>query len=207
MTILNFVWCFQFSTVFSKNQHLINLCTCDKISVVMGMKLPKRKSPRMAGFDYSTNTAYFITICTDKKQKILCDFVGDGVYDIPQTNLTVYGKIVQKHIEKMSSQYDNIHIDNYVIMPNHIHMIIKITEQFENRNILNGSSQAPTPTNAIIPKFVSLFKRYCNRECGKNIWQRSFHDHIIRGEKDYRKIYEYISSNPSLWQEDKFYSD
>ena len=171
------------------------------------MKLPKRKSPRMVGFDYSTNAAYFITICTDKKQKILCDFVGDGVYDIPTTNLSDCGKIVKKYIEQMQSKYDNVCIDNYVIMPNHIHLIIMVSEPCSNENNLYGSSQAPTPTNAIIPKFVSLFKRYCNREYGKNIWQRSFHDHIIRDERDYRKIYEYISSNPARWQEDKFYID
>lgn len=84
------------------------------------MELPKRKSPRMVGFDYSTNAAYFITICADKKQKILCDFVGDGVYDIPTTNLSDCGKIVKKYIEQMQSKYDNVCIDNYVIMPNHI---------------------------------------------------------------------------------------
>ena len=84
-----------------------------------------------------------------------------------------------------------------------IHLIIKI----ENRSRV-GMSQAPYPTaNAIIPKFISLFKRYCNREIGYNIFQRSFHDHIIRGENDYLKIWNYIDTNPAKWEEDCFYTE
>ena len=90
-------------------------------------------------------------------------------------------------------------------MPNHIHLIIEVLTTTGNDCVLNGSSQAPNPTNEIIPKFVSLFKRHCNREIGKNIFQRSFHDHIIRGEKDYLKIWNYIDTNPQKWDEDCFY--
>ncbi len=96
----------------------------------------------------------------------------------------------------MNSQYDNVCIDKYVIMPNHIHLILEVKN--------DGMSQAPSPTNAIVPKFISLFKRYCNREYGKNIFQRSFHDHIIRDENDYLKIWNYIDTNPQKWQEDCF---
>ena len=169
------------------------------------MELPKRKSTCLADYDYSSEGAYFITICTKNKQKILCDIVGDGVYDIPQTNLFQYGNITDKYIQKLSSQYDNIRVDKYVIMPNHIHLIIKIFEPIKNERILNGTSQAPSPTNAIVPKFVSLYKRYCNREIGENIFQRSFHDHLIRDEKDYLKIWNYIDTNPQKWSEDCFY--
>ena len=88
-------------------------------------------------------------------------------------------------------------------MPNHIHLIIKIVNESHI-----GMSQAPYPTsNAIIPKFISLFKRYCNREIGNNIFQRSFHDHIIRNENDYLKIWNYIETNPVKWEEDCFYTE
>ena len=103
----------------------------------------------------------------------------------------------------MNSKHKNISIEKYVIMPNHIHLIIKIVNE---SNI--GMSQAPYPTaNAIIPKFISLLKRYCNREFGNNIFQRSFHDHIIRGENDYLKIWNYIDTNPQKWNEDCFYTE
>ncbi len=162
------------------------------------MNLPNRKPTRLKNYDYSSEGAYFITICTHQKQKILCDIVGDGVYDIPQTDLSHYGLIADKYIQKMNSQYNNVFIDKYVVMPNHIHLILVIKN--------NGMSQAPSPTNAIIPKFVSLYKRYCNREIGRNIWQRSYHDHIIRDERDYLKIWNYIDTNPQKWREDCFYT-
>ncbi len=165
--------------------------------------LPKRKPTRLQNYDYSTNGFYFITICTYNKQKILCDIVGDGVYDIPRINLSQCGKIADKYIQKMNSQYENVCVDKYVIMPNHIHLIIKISKN----NVLCGTSQAPSPTNAIIPKFISLYKRYCNRDYGHNLWQRSFHDHIIRDQNDYQKIWKYIDTNPVKWQEDCFYAE
>ena len=170
------------------------------------MELPNRKPTRLKNYDYSQKGYYFITICAHNKQKILGDIVGDGVYDNPKIILSSCGEIANKHIQKMNSKYDNVRIDKYVIMPNHIHLIINISETSKENNILCGMSQAPYPTaNAIIPKFVSLFKRYCNREIGYNIFQRSFHDHIIRGENDYLKIWNYIDTNPAKWNEDCFY--
>ena len=169
------------------------------------MELPKRKPTRLKDYDYSSEGAYFITICTKNKQKILCDIVGDGVYDIPQTNLFQYGNIADKYIQKLSSRYDNICVDKYVIMPNHIHLIIKTFKPISSERILIGTSQVPSPTNAIVSKFVSLYKRYCNREIGVNVFQRSFHDHIIRDEKDYLKIWNYIDTNPQKWGKDCFY--
>ena len=84
------------------------------------MILPQRKPTRLRNYDYSQDGFYFITICTHNKQKILCDIVGDGVYDIPQMNLTKYGNILEKYIVFMNSKYENVLINKYVIMPNHI---------------------------------------------------------------------------------------
>ena len=171
------------------------------------MDLPNRKPTRLKDCDYSKAGYYFVTICSQNKAKIFGNIVGDGVYDIPKIKLSPKGEIVEKYIQKLNSQYDNICIDKYVIMPNHIHLIIKISDTITNSNILSGMSQAPYPTaNAIIPKFISLYKRYCNRECGENIFQRSFHDHIIRGEEDYLKIWNYIDTNALKWEEDCFYT-
>ena len=76
---------------------------------------------------------------------------------------------------------------------------------FSKYLVFYGTSKVPNPTNAIIPKFISLYKRYCNREIGQNIFRRSFHDHIIRGEEDCIKIAEYIDANPLKWELDCFY--
>jgi hypothetical protein len=71
---------------------------------------------------------------------------------------------------------------------------------------LYGAAVSDAPYNNETSKFISLLKRYCNREYGGNIWQSSYNDHIIRGEKDYQKKWEYIDENPLKWELDCFYS-
>ena len=71
----------------------------------------------------------------------------------------------------------------------------------------NGTSKAPSPTNAVIPHFVSTWKRFCHQEVGVKIFQRSYHDHVIRGDEDYLNIWQYIDTNPAKWQEDCFYNE
>ena len=175
------------------------------------MKYINRKSTRLEIFDYNSVGAYFITICTQNKEHLLSqvklNFVGTGVLDGPQTNkeiiveLTEYGKIVDKYINQLNDFYENISVNDYVIMPNHVHLLISIHE--------NGPSGTPVPTelvcvensiqNSIISKFISTFKRFCNKEIGKNIWQMRSFDHIIRDEMDYEFHVKYIRENPLKW--------
>ena len=164
------------------------------------MNLPKRKPTRLKYYDYSTPGKYFVTICTHNKERILSSIVGGGVLDAPQNTLSEYGKIADKYINQMNDFYEHIFVDNYVVMPNHIHLILSIN------NLSDGTSGTPSPTNNALSKFVSTFKRFCNKEYDKNIWQRSFHDHIIRDETDYRKIWEYINTNVTKWEQDCFYN-
>ena len=177
--------------------------------------LPKRKPTRLKNYDYSSAGAYFITICTEERKKLLSEvFVGTGVLDGPLINLTDYGKIAEKHIKNMNTFYDNLSVINYIIMPNHIHLLIEIKET-ENwmKNICgqrnnseeNGPSGTPVPTNSAIARFVSTFKRFCNKEYGKNIWQYRSNDHIIRNSDEYEKIWNYIEYNAVKWEEDCFY--
>jgi REP element-mobilizing transposase RayT len=70
---------------------------------------------------------------------------------------------------------------------------------------VGGTSRTPSPTNAIIPALISTFKRFTSRQAGHRLWQRSYHDHIIRGEADYRKIWQYIDTNPQKWELDRYY--
>ncbi len=166
------------------------------------MNLQKRKSTRLAKYDYSTPGAYFITICTKDRKELLSKIsVGTGVLDCPQNVLTQYGEIANKHLVSMSDFYDNIKIDKFVIMPNHIHLLIRILETDK----ASGPSGTPIPTNSLISRFISTFKRFSNKEYGKNIWQDRSNDHIVRGEKDYQKIWEYIDTNVNKWKEDCFY--
>ena len=89
------------------------------------MNLPKRKSTRLKGYDYSTPGAYFITICTDNRKCILSNIVvGEGLCALPKHTLTTIGENVEKSIQYIDNNYDGVAIDKYVIMPNHIHLIV-----------------------------------------------------------------------------------
>lgn len=156
---------------------------------------------RLPRYDYSSPGVYFVTVCIKEMRCLLGCIVGGGACDAPQIRLSAQGAIVRKYIDVMAGKYPHIRIAKYVIMPNHIHMLIVI----DSRAQVDGASQAPHPTNAVLPKFVSLLKRYCNHEIGYNIFQRSYHDHIIRDEAGYRKIWHYIDTNTSKWKQDRFY--
>ena len=161
------------------------------------MEFKKRKNLRLKDYDYSENGLYFLTVCTKNKEKLLGNIVGDGVTGVPKTELSPIGKIVEKYILSINNT-EKITVQNYVIMPDHIHLLIFVDNYTENLTS-NGTSKTPSPTNSLVSHMVSTFKRFCNKEIGYNIWQRSFFDHVIRGEQDYLKHYRYIESNTSLW--------
>ena len=168
----------------------------------MKENLPQRKDLRLKNYDYSTQGVYFITICVENRRKILSNVVGGDVPDAPYVELTLYGNIVDKHMNQLNDFYENISVEQYVIMPNHIHLIL-----FVNKD---GASRTSPPTvkqHSVVPAFVSTFKRFCNREIGENIWQRGFYDHIIRDKRDYEEISKYIHENPLKWQFDELYCE
>ena len=156
--------------------------------------LPKRKQNRLNHYDYSQNGAYFITICTiDRKPLLSRITVGAHIVRPPITELSNYGEIVKEKINNIPLHYDNVLIDNYVIMPNHIHLIINITE--------NGRTMcAPT-----ISRIIKHFKESVTKSIGCCIWQKGFYDHIIRDEEDYLTKCQYIENNPTKWLEDELY--
>ena len=163
------------------------------------MEMETRKPNRLLSYDYNQNGAYFVTICTENRACILSRIVvGDGVLDVPQVQLSQSGKFVDMRIAEINRVYTHLSIDKYVIMPNHIHMLITVHDS-------GGTSRTPSPTNAEIPKLVSTFKRFVNKDCGINIFQRSYYDHIIRDEQDYLTRWNYIDENPAKWTEDAYY--
>ena len=152
------------------------------------MELPQRKPNRLSDFDYNQNGAHFITICTQDRRKILSHIVGGSALDAPVLTLTKIGEIAQKYILS-SNRIPGICVDKFVIMPDHIHLIVQVTETASM-----GTSRVPSPTNMVIPHFVSTFKRFCHREVGATIFQRSYYDHVIRTQKDYNEVWEYIEN-------------
>ena len=97
-------------------------------------------------------------------------------------------------------------------MPNHIHLLLQIGGNGPSgtpapTNTDDGPSGTPAPTNEALPRLVSTFKRFTNRRCGIQLWQRSYHEHVIRNEDDYRQIRDYIENNPARWVEDRYYTE
>lgn len=172
----------------------------------MENELPKRKRLRLQNFDYSSQGAYFITICTYERKNILSRIVG-AIHESPETKLTDYGEIAEKAIKQIPKHL-NATIESYVIMPNHIHLLILIADNKETRAI----RESPLQKRSIISKTVGYIKMYASKEIHNRfgnitVWQRGFHDHIIRDQKDYEKISKYIYENPIKWQYDCFYTE
>ena len=162
------------------------------------MELPKRKPTRLKDFDYSSDGYYFITICTHNKEALFSKIVGQGLAPA-ETKLSEFGKIANAEIKDLENRYENVRIDKYVIMPNHIHAIIIIEKETA------GASPCPTLSD-VVCAFKSLTTRKCRLiNPNQKIWQISFHDHIIRGEEDYLEVWNYIETNPQKWKEDCFY--
>ena len=93
------------------------------------MVYQKRKPTRLKGYDYSQNGVYFVTVCTYKKQKLLSEIVGEGLCALPSVKLTEVGLIVDNYIKYIQNNLDGITVDNYIIMPNHIHLLVAIDNE------------------------------------------------------------------------------
>ena len=161
-----------------------------------------RKPTRLRYYDYSQNGGYFLTVCTKDKQCLFGSVVGDGVLDVPYTALSKLGQMVERRIQEMAGFYSHIRIDHYVVMPNHVHLLLIVQNRADQTS---GPSGTPAPTNAVVPQFISAFKRLTNREAGISLWQRGYHDHIIRDQADYEIRWNYIETNPVRWASDELY--
>ncbi len=144
------------------------------------MELPQRKKIRVGEYDYSQCGAYFVTICTQNRRPILSNIVGDDAHIVPKR----YGQIAEKYLKNAAE------IEKYVIMPDHIHMLIRLEEQ---------GAEKRSPQASRIASIVRSIKTLTTKEIGEPIFQRSYYDHVIRNQRDYNEIWEYIENNPRKW--------
>ena len=146
-------------------------------------RFPKRKSPRIPGYDYATPNYYFITICTHEKN---CIFWSGG-------KLNTFGQFAFDAAMQISAHFPGNRVDSFVVMPNHIHMILVVEPGGTDATVVIGQykSQVSKEIHKIDPK--------------RKIWQTSFHDHGIRNYRQYQHIREYIETNPMRWKEDCFF--
>lgn len=161
------------------------------------MEQPRRKPNRLKDYDYSTAGAYFITICTKDRKSLLWEDVGASIARPAAVRLSPCGHIVDQAIRQIPAHYPAVLLENYTVMPNHIHLLLRIDTDPDGRAL-----DAPT-----ISQVIQQMKGIVTKRIGWPIWQKLFHDHVIRNERDYLKIWEYIEYDPIRWKEDCFFID
>jgi len=166
-----------------------------------------RKSIRLQEYDYSQSGYYFVTICTHKRENIFGKIIDSKMI------LNELGEIIKDELLKSEEIRDEIKIDYYVIMPNHIHAIIIIEKQKSDSSdivVANGRSPLRMPSKSL-SSFISGFKSVCTKRVniirnslGIPLWQRNYYEHIIRNEKELFEIRKYIENNPINWNDDEY---
>ena len=175
------------------------------------MELPRRKANRLPDYDYSRPGCYFVTVCSREKRHIFGRVVGGDVLIAPHVILSDVGKAVEQVISAMPC------VEKYVIMPNHIHLLIQIPARY--RPVGEGGpmgTSAPTVGDRgsggvyrglSVPGLMRYLKRSVTRIVGQPVWQRSYHDHVVRNAADYLRIWSYIDTNPAKWREDCYFTE
>lgn len=172
-----------------------------------------RKSIRLKGYDYSSEGLYFITICTQNKEDLFGEIVNGEMI------LNGAGLMVEKIYKQLSIYFKNINFEEYVIMPNHFHCIIKIVDMVGVPLVatqMSGNNRATTRVAPTIGDIIGAFKSLTTVEYikmvknnqlpsfDKQVWQRNYYENIIRNERIYLKVMEYIEDNPLKWDEDRY---
>ena len=183
-------------------------------------QLHSRKPNRLQNYDYSQNGAYFVTICAKDRAHLFAEIhvtetpaVGATAPGrpfpqiCPIVKLTEIGNLVYETIQLQNK--NDVSIDCFVIMPNHIHMIVVFASQAGDRGrasvIAAQSARTGDRGRSPLHQIVRNIKSFVTKKIGFSPWQRSFHDHIIRNNGEYTKVAQYIENNPYLWTDDCYY--
>ena len=169
----------------------------------MSKELPVRKNIRLKEYNYSQNGAYFLTVCVKNGHNILWKQGFNVGANRVRPQLSDLGNVVEDEINKIDAVYKNASVNKFVIMPNHVHMIIFLQNNDCNLDIDNCERTRFAPT---ISRIIKQTKGLITKRIGYSIWQSSFHDRIIRDEAEYRHIWHYIDNNPLNWSEDVYFT-
>lgn len=163
--------------------------------------MKQRKRNRLKYYDYSQAGWYFVTVCTQNHNHHFGEVKNEKMI------FNEIGKIVKKYWNNIPSHFPNIILDEFIIMPNHIHGIIIIDPE-NNVRVENFRPQHKTDLSNVIKGFKIGVTKWCNTNNFTNFkWQRSFHDRIIRNEKELFNIRNYIKQNPLKWGIEKGYEN
>ncbi len=172
-----------------------------------------RRSIRLKGYDYSTAGAYFVTVCTYRRECFLGE-IADG-----QMRLSDAGRMVHLIWEQLPDHYPYIKLDAFVIMPNHVHGIVMLNDSTDvvgaglkpARDVRAGLKPASTAGGKRhgIPEIIRAFKTFASRRINESremmgvpTWQRNYYEHVVRNDRALNAIRNYIEANPSQWDND-----
>lgn len=177
-------------------------------------QINQRHSLRLKDYDYSAAGAYFVTICTQNRECLFCKIaVGAGPCACPPVVISNAGHMLSDIWRQIPDHYSGIDVDEFVVMPNHIHGIIVIAGAGDigRPKSLGGRPQGVAPTGLSLPNVIARFKtittkRYADgvKQSGwqpfnGRLWQRSYYEHVVRSENELNEIRQYILDNPLKW--------
>lgn len=168
-------------------------------------KCHHRRSIRLKGYDYSLPGAYFVTCCTHDREALFGEVIDEEMV------VNDLGEIVQQAWDDLTTHYRHVGLDAFVVMPNHVHGIVVLTEEA-------GAGLKPAPTEAGgaakrhgLPEMVRAFKTFAARRInerrgtpGVPVWQRNYYEHVVRDERALNAIRAYIAENPARWAWDRY---
>jgi REP element-mobilizing transposase RayT len=159
------------------------------------LKKSQRKPLRFQGYDYSQPGAYFVTVCTDDRRCLFGQIIGGVV------QLSKFGSAVEACWQALTQHYSHVELDSFVVMPNHIHGIVRLTD--------GAAIDERGKTRHGLPEIIRAFKAFSSRQINalrhrtEPVWQRNYYEHIIRNEESLNQIREYIETNPLRWHIDR----
>ena len=170
----------------------------------------QRRSVRFAGYDYRLGGAYFVTICAAQRRMVF------GRIENAQMRLHPYGRIAVACWEEVNVHFPHVALDEFVVMPNHFHAIVMLQENAPNISTpQTGQFARPVAGSlaTIVANFKAAVTRNINRERTKRemapvvVWQRNYHEHIIRHETELNDTRRYIIENPLHWGKDDLHME
>ncbi len=173
---------------------------------------PRRRRLRLEGYDYSRNGAYFVTVCTHERKCTLGAVPVGAIHESPVVRLSWAGQCVADTIALLPDRFPMVSVEHSIVMPNHIHLLLLISEPAQGAIRESPLHRCAETGNrrSRLSQVVGYLKMNASKKIHQQIpqmavWQRGYHDHIVRDEDDFLRIWSYIEENPLKWELDRYY--
>lgn len=165
---------------------------------------PRRRPHRLIGWDYGAAATYFCTFCTRNRQPVLGQIMQGALH------LSAIGELVGGAVEELQVERPDVLVDAYVIMPNHVHLLVSLVGDAPASHSSNSLGPPSGSAGWYIGRLkarVAARARRAGLIGGQSLWQRGFYDHVVRSDREYAAITAYIESNPANWLDDQEHVD